>query len=610
MKSTPGNPTMTSNRILSRHDHASRQRGVATLLVAIIILVILTVVVLFSANVGLFEQKAATNENRGRVVEQAAELAVNMSGEFLKAHRGSMIRKTTGGWLAPDVASGRRWKRCSLAAGFPTIANLADGSIHPCMAERDAATSTSYPNGGRRAELWFYSTDGSDGIGSGNTATEMPYRSLLASTSAANLDVAGVGSSEQFAVTTKVRALLCRLDTTVTPSLCRANPTAGNRVAVTLIADANLPNENASASVKETWATYSSTGAAAAVPFIGAGIFDGNGNITIVTAPNAGGYGLPGSIWTPHDAQVESTSGGGTFSLTSCYIGDFMSGSLGEHDIVEAKAICPDNGSSPPCHCPSSKDDKTVWLSGHPTGGDRRENIDVLDRDGNACVAGNPCPPDIQFFPGGGPGIASNPASTVVPLDVVGVLNDDSLFEWIFGVDYVVADRDALGITLGTNSTTCSKGGNCFDYAMLNDVGLDASTHKLNNCNSLNAASSGLYYITGNCNIAGTIGSATAPVILVITGTGDLGPNGILYGMLFIHRDNIDAEKNDGNNFTLSMNGGTIFGSVVVEGDIKVAGNPVVIYDDTSVNNDSFTFPVSATFARVPGSWLDSSSGF
>ena len=80
--------------------------------------------------------------------------------------------------------------------------------------------------------------------------------------------------------------------------------------------------------------------------------------------------------------------------------------------------------------------------------------------------------------------------------------------------------------------------------------------------------------------------------------------------MLFIHRDNIDAEKHDGPHFTLDLQGGTVFGSIVVEGDISVAGNPVVVYDDTSVNNDPNTFPTSATFARVPGSWLDSISGF
>ena len=58
------------------------------------------------------------------------------------------------------------------------------------------------------------------------------------------------------------------------------------------------------------------------------------------------------------------------------------------------------------------------------------------------------------------------------------------------------------------------------------------------------------------------------------------------------------------------MNGGTVFGSITVEGDIKVAGNPVIIYDDTAVNNDPNKFPASAGFARVAGSWLDSRNGF
>ena len=68
--------------------------------------------------------------------------------------------------------------------------------------------------------------------------------------------------------------------------------------------------------------------------------------------------------------------------------------------------------------------------------------------------------------------------------------------------------------------------------------GLDASKI-LVDCSTLNAASSGLYYITGNCSLTGVVGSATDPVILVITGDGNIGPNAIIFGMLFIHKDNI-----------------------------------------------------------------------
>ena len=46
------------------------QRGAATLMVALVILVVLTVIVLASTNVALFEQRTATNENRQRLSDE------------------------------------------------------------------------------------------------------------------------------------------------------------------------------------------------------------------------------------------------------------------------------------------------------------------------------------------------------------------------------------------------------------------------------------------------------------------------------------------------------------------------------------------------------------
>jgi prepilin-type N-terminal cleavage/methylation domain-containing protein len=338
--------------------------------------------------------------------------------------------------------------------------------------------------------------------------------------------------------------------------------------------------------------------ASSAAPIVASGSFNGNGDATIVASPNAAGYGLPASIWTANDAQVESTTGGGTASLTSCYIGDFMRSSPGTRDLTDAKASCPQNGSAPPCHCPSSKDDSTSWLSGHPSGGNRRENLDILDRDSNACVAGNPCPPDIQFFPGAGYSDPTSMSGPMVALDAAGVNNDDSLFEWIFGVDNVVADHDTTGTTL----TNCGAGSqNCADYALRETLGATV----VSSCAGLNAASSGLYYVTGDCSFSGQIGSATAPAIIVTFGTGDIGSNGVLYGMLFVHRNNIkdatDAACPSGCAF--SMNGGTVFGSVVIEGNIKFAGNPVIIYDDVG------RVPIRILSRRMPSSRASRAAG-
>jgi Tfp pilus assembly protein PilX len=579
----------TMNSPLSLHTAIRRhgQQGVSTLMVALVLLVILTMLVLASVSTSLFEQRTAQNENRARLAEQAAEYTINLAGEYLKGKRNLIISDTagdavTGGWLASTVGTGRKWVRC--AATPP--------ANHVCWAE---------PTQNRRAQMWFYSTDGTN-------AAPMPYRDLTPN--AAELETKGVGfetvaGTGNFAANTEVRALLCRIDSSLSIPACVANPVAGNRIAVTLVAEVNIPGESANAIVKETWASYSTAFASSAAPIVASGSFNGNGDVTIVASPNAAGYGLPASIWTANDAQVESTTGGGTAAVNTCYVGDFMRSSPGAGDLEDAKATCPQNGSAPPCHCPNSKDDTTQWLSGHPSGGNRRENIDILDRDSNACLPPNPCPPDIQFFPGAGYSDPTGMSGSMVALDAAGVTTDDSLFEWIFGIDNVVADHDTTGTTL----TNCGAGTqNCADYALRETLGATV----LADCSSLNASSTGLYYVTGNCNITGQVGSNGAPAIIVVFGSGDLGPSSVLYGMLFVHRDNIKAATDAAcpSGCAFSMNGGTVFGSVVIEGNIKMAGNPVIIYDDVGSSSDPNTFPSNAKFARVPGSWLDSRTGF
>lgn len=576
--------TMNKIRIPSRSFGPKFQRGMATLFVALVLLVILTVIVLYSMNSTLVEQRTVVNENRARLVEQAGEYAINLAGEYLKGKRSVIISKTagsasTGGWLASSTGTGRKWVSCN---------GVTSPATHPCMAERTLT---------RRNELYFYSTDGT-------TPAALPYGDLTPN--AAELETSGVGGAAAFGTTTTVHALLCRIDSSLTTPACKATPVSGNRIAVTLVAEVSVAGESAATVVKETWASYSSTFTSSAAPIVASGSYNGNGDVTIVAAPNGGGYGVPVSIWTSMDAQVEDTTGGGTASISSCHIGDFMIDSPGEGDLLEAKSICPQNGSAPPCHCPKSKDDKTAWLSGHPSGGDRRENVDIADRDGGACVTGNPCPPDIQFFPGAGLSNPSTNSGSLVAMDVAGTLNDDSLFEWIFGVDYVVADRDANGVTL----TNCGPSGtqDCADYALREDLGATV----LANCSSLNSASTGLYYVTGDCNITAQVGSADAPAIIVVFGAGDLGSNSVLYGMMFMHSSNVGSASTAScpSSCKFSMNGGTIFGSLVVEGTVKMAGNPIIIYDDVSTSADPNTFPPSARFARVTGSWLDSRSGF
>lgn len=536
-----------------------RAAGVTTLAITLILLAVITVMVILSANVGFFEQRTTTNENRARIAQQAAEYALNLAGEYLKANRNNLISDdSTTGWLGSGA--GKHWAKCKdvglAASDFPTG--------HPCLSERDDT---------RRQELYFWTLNG-DKTGS----QLMPYTTNMPSGVKLETGAVGTGGSAHFTTQTNVRALLCRLDTSDPAHVgCKLEPVAGNRVSLYLISDASLTSESGQAEAKEAWATYSAFTPGAAVPLIASGLVQGLGNGQIVAAPNAGGYGLPASIWSPNDVDIEASSGGGVGSVATCQVGDFLQ-STPEADL---KTTCATVNNA--CKCDASSDTATNYLSGH-SGSIKREREDILDVDG-----GKGSLPDIQFFPGGG-------------LDKVGDNTDDSLFEYTFNpVTNVVADHDASGTTL----TNCGDSGaqNCFDYVMREEF--DPTI--VADCSGLSASSSGIIYVTGPCtDLPGQVGSPDNPVILVInqgTTTMQVSAHTLVYGMLFLHSDTQGAR--------LRGNGtAQVFGSVVVEGNVDFQGSLTIVYDDTSTSSDTHKIPTSAKFGRVPGSWLDAKTAF
>jgi hypothetical protein len=424
-----------------------------------------------------------------------------------------------------------------------------------------------------------------------------------------------MGGTSNFTAAATVHALLCRLDTSDPSSVdCKLDPVAGNRVALTLIGDASLSNENgAAASIKETWATYAPFVPSASVPLIASGFVQGLGNGQIVANPDSqsNGSNVMASVWSPNNVSVDG-SGGGVGSFITCQYAEFTGQLYGgtEMTMHDVKENCPTaTGTSPPCNCPKSPDpNRTVkedW-SGHGTGGGStlHKGNDILDVasgsestcDPNVNTITNGCRtlPSITFFPG--------PNGSGTPMDHAGVLDDDSIFEYIFQVDYVAADR-------GDSSTlsNCGSSGtqNCVDYAMREQF----SATVVADCSSLGPSSTGIIWVTGSCSQLNTqIGSPDNPVIVVVNQGGDsidLKNGLIMYGMLFLHSDHpLSAPV---------QVGGTnpqVYGALVVEGNIKMTGNFTIVYDSTSATSNKNKIPANAKFALVPGSWLDAKAAF
>ena len=560
---------------------ARNQRGATTLLVAMVILIILTIIILGSSNVAFFEQKTAVNENRQKLADQASEYALNLGGEFLKANIVNLASTEVDGWLAGGTL---KWIPCTSAAGWPS--SLA--ADHACRSE---------PNATRRAQMYYYSNDGT---AAGSQL--LPFDSWIP----VGAGIAPMGGA--FAATSDVRALLCRLDTTllngVTPAPdCRItpDPKSSNRIAITLVSSATMADESANSQMKETWANFDTFSTAAAAPLVASGAVDGTGNVEIVTSPNGGGTGVPVSIWSSADADVDKTAGGSAASISTCQLGEFLKST----PIASYKTACP--ASNTACGCPSVSNASTPeeayavnpnFLSGKVPSSSPAccENLDILDRDSNKGIN-----PDITFFPGRG-------------LDNFTVNDDDSLFEWIFRVpnesNTTRPDASTLGSGQGPTLTNCGPGAdqNCAIFALTDSATLGATLVTCAQLTALGSAASGLYYVTDSsaaneCDLPGQVGTPNAPAIVVVNDKARVN-NTLFYGMLFVRSDNDTAVvRGNGNS--------EVYGSVVVQGSADITGGLRLVYDDTSLGGPGKKLPEGTRLGRVTGSWLDTrGSGF
>lgn len=530
--------------------HPVSQRGVTTLAITIILLVIVTLMVLFAANVGYFDLRTTNNQNRSEITEQLAEYALNLSGEFLKGNRRQIINRTGTGWLVAG-GTGPGWVRCPAGA---IVAN------HPCAAERLQT---------RREQMYYFDNNRSTGA-----IDPIPYTTVAGAQTGA---LTGADTASRFAGNVTVNSLLCLIGYDVTDPTnpiprCEAAPTNGNgNVAITLVAEASLPGESSSATLKETWATVGQLNPTAAVPLIASGLVQGLGNAQIVAAPNAGGYGVPASIWSPNNVDIGTTGscgGGGLGSVSTCHLGEYLKSTPRN----QLKTTCATSNNA--CGCPSASVAGVDFLSGH-SGSVRREGLDILDIDGNCGEL-----PDITFFPR-------------EPWDRPTDPTDDSVFEYVFGVDYVVDEGASIV------NTNCGASGtqNCAAFAMLEEFGATPLT----NCSSLNTNSSGIFYVQGNCDLP-NVGSATRSVILVVDGEVRINGNVDFFGMLFVRSNNNTAQVNGSGNVK-------IFGALVVEGNVNMTGSLDIVYDSTGASGNPNELPPGARFGKVSGSWLDSRVG-
>lgn len=549
----------------SKMTRISCERGVVTLAVGILLLLLITLVTLYGARVGLVEQRISSNEYRAKLVHGAAEAGRNNAVEFINANlevfntdeAATLSDGTTvQGWLD---GGNDRWSQ--VASGDVDCDNDDDGTITEAEMSDTTAEQIVCPAGldANGAQAIYFYQDPNQGaqpqdldifpVGNGSSLTD------------ARVGINSGKSNDELRVSYNADFVLCPLNTELvdhdsdasTPEVprvpappaptCTDDPIEDVRYFAVLVrsegfligdqdGDGTMErlDDEAVARASEVVVKYDLFGAGPKVPLTVASTFGSGGSFDIVANPNGGPSvpgggksGAPFSVWSPDTYTV----GGST---VTCQRYEFFA--TGNPTMADTDPpnnqyeICTD------CTCPNKQNEQFFYLSSDVKG----KGIDIVDEDSD--------------FP-------------------------DDLFLFTFGVP-----RDSYNI-------------------------LKELAEVIPNCDGLNAQSSGLFWSEGACDISANtqVGTPHNPVLLISEGDVKMNGGAVMYGVVYLF-DPPDVAANPG----LSLNGGAyIYGAIVGDssGSGSGTGGNVIVYDQEVLNRVKLS-PELQRVSPLPGTWTDS----
>jgi len=570
----------------------SSQSG-AVLLVAVVLLLLAGVMTLAALNVGVFEQRSTGNDINTKLVNEVAEAGLAQGFEYLMRQNPDMMENDS------------LWVKCGASeTTFPC------GAVADDLYDDDADAGT--PAVARRSTMFRLKASGH--VVSGFSTT-MTGRMLSLSDA---IPTVGNGRTASYGVAPVLCYVASRLpgESTTSPVRCAGSKDeASSRRVVTFVSVAQLPGESARATLTQTVGRYAlldnPTGKP---PIVASGSVDVTGGLQIVTNPNAGGAGVPVSVWTRQDVEKTGTP-------NTCYVDEFFRfGAQNSKPPVQ-------EGTTITCDTCSCNGDKS--LSYDKSGNVQTEGIDILDVEGDSSTPRS-----------GQEGINYNVHSDSLSYPICEFPPD--LFAHIFGISaWEDVDKDCFAevkvmqaFTNPNDGTQVTIGA---DEAYLYTNALSIinpttegevlqSSDQVTALAYPSAALSGLIWCQSGCDIgAGTqVGTPEHPVVLVIDGSAKI--QGRVFGIVYLRtraqKDGALAtltpstgytmtadEITAGGNAVLDMNSGAVvYGAVVIQGQVNKANGTAAIVFDATVLNAIGDNPNNNRYATLPGAWNDNSS--
>lgn len=543
---------------IHQHSRPSKQSG-SVLLVAIVLLLLAGLMTLLALNIGVFEQRSTANDLRSKTVNEVAEAGLAQGFEFLMRQHRTWMDSTT------------KWELCP-----------AGDTKFPCGAVA----------GSGGAMYRYKGVAGSVG----NVSDDLDkYMLPLATTDT----IASVGGG--FDVAYGVAPVLCfvkKPDASApanTPVQCATNLADATKQRIaTFVSVANMPGEAARTTLTQAVGQYALLdNLLGKPPITAAGSVNLVGGLQVVTNPDAGGPGVPVSIWTRKDVDKHGTP-------NTCYADEFFrygtkGGPGGTPTLVDGMLTCD------ACGCDSDKS-----LSYSSSGALQDEGMDILDIDGN--TAATPIPKQINY-------------------DVVPSEFPCDLFEYVFQVkSWADVDGDFFCEKKLFTAYTPK-----WNQAVTRTIGIDEAYLYANakyimsngggDANAILPGSgkttlpyaypdtrlSGMIWCQKNCEIKSneTLGSPLKPVVLIAD--GDTKIQGVVYGLVFIRATGTaDLSASTGGNAPLTMNGkAAIYGAVIVQGVIDHANGTAAVIHSSEVLKRIGDSDDNIKSVALPGAWTD-----
>lgn len=537
------------NRISSRLQQGS------TLLVAVVILLLASLMALMAMNVGVFEQRSSGNDLRAKIVHQVAEAGLAQGFEYLFRANPALL----------DNAGS--WELCG-----------ATDTTFPCGAVDASVRGTMYR---LVAGAGAYDATGSV-LPTALTQRMLKVPATLPQMGGFNVDYG-------------VAPVLCRVPLPINSTSISCATDMNNlsdRRVVTFVSVAQIDGDSGRTTLTQTVARSSLLAQPAGVPtIIASGTVVPPGNGDVVAMPDAAGPGLDVAVWSR--LNVEPASG----SFATCTRQDFLAS--GEVSMTDAAWIS--SRTCDKCGCGMAK--KTPGYT---------EGWDILDKDSN-----DPSGINRDVEPAEFPCDLFEYAFNVKAWkDGADPLDDGNTPLTGDNDGFCEARMAKVAFKAPDGNTYQLYPDEAYLYQYATKIKPTAGNTALVRAEqlftgTLGATDSGMIWCQTDClPNNGTVGSVTAPVAVVADPGTNTPFHAKLFGLLF-YRANGDGplDPDTGGNAGMKFNAGSaVYGSMVIQGQVQTGSGGGLLFGDADVLKALAGLQTMARYDTLRGGWTDAYS--